>query len=173
MHKTIVFLIVCFSLPLMVQAEIYKTIDAQGNVSFSDKATKNSEAVELKPIITYSPQPSTRRTQFKRKKKNIIDAYQVLNLISPSDQQTIRSQLGEVTIAFNSVPALRMEERHYYQILVNGVVFIKSLTQTRFMLRGIERGEHRIQVRVLDYEGKVLVQSMERTFHLKRHSIRY
>ena len=41
--------------PLDLRAEIYKRVDDEGNISFSDKPQPGSEKVKLAPIQTYTP----------------------------------------------------------------------------------------------------------------------
>ncbi len=42
-------------LPLTVQAEIYKTIDADGHVTYSSSPTKGSKKIFLEPLPTMAP----------------------------------------------------------------------------------------------------------------------
>ena len=42
-------------LPLITQAEIYKTTDSLGNPSFSDTPSSTAQKVELLPSQLYSP----------------------------------------------------------------------------------------------------------------------
>jgi len=53
--KKVLFIII-FILPLIAQATIYKSIDDQGNIYFSDKPSENVEEIALSDVQNYSSQ---------------------------------------------------------------------------------------------------------------------
>ena len=47
-----------FVLAAQVSAEVYRNVDAYGNVTFSDEPSEGAEAIELKPVTTTTlPKP--------------------------------------------------------------------------------------------------------------------
>lgn len=173
MKKRSVGLWLLLLLPLIVNAEIYKSIDADGHVSFSDRPVVGSEPVKLKSVTTYTYKaPSLKLKPKPKPDKQPIDvAYQKLTLLSPLNKQTIRSQEGIVNIRFSSVPALKKKRGHFYQLILDGQVLVDDLSEGQYVLSGIDRGEHVLSIRLLDADDRLLIESNRNIFYMRKHSV--
>ncbi|NOX09365.1 MAG: DUF4124 domain-containing protein [Gammaproteobacteria bacterium] len=171
MKKNSIGLWLLLLLPLLANAEIYKGIDADGHVMFSDRPMAGSEPIKLKPVTTYTYKAPVVKRKLKSDKHPTDFVYQKLTLLSPLNKQTIRSQEGIVNIQFSTVPALKKKKGHFYQIILDDKVLVDELTEAQYALSNIDRGEHRLSIRLLDSDGKLLIESEQNIFYIRKHSV--
>lgn len=148
----------CFTL----QAEIYKSTDADGNVSFSDapSATTESEPVEIQTPNTIAPTSAPALTPQGEIKPDF--RYTSLS-ISPANDSTIRSNNGNFSVTLTLTPALKTgHSLHFY---FDGKKQAGSGTSYQF--NNVDRGAHNLRAEVVDGDGKVLIQQSS-TVHLQR-----
>ena len=90
---------------LPAQAEVYRQVDANGNVTFTDEPGDNAERVEVKPVTTITmPKPDTVREQLSEDDETIGDqqAYESVSFTSPSDEEAFHSGSGNVEFRVTS-----------------------------------------------------------------------
>ena len=171
-------------------AEIYKIIDKDGNVIFTDVPPKdNPEAYNVDPGSSYTPLPSeasgdtpqspieTTDGQLGANFDNPDDpatpeplpAYTAIHFSFPAEDQAIRENSGTVTFRVDINPILH--SNHRLQITLDGLVVPDATSQT-FTIEHMDRGTHVLQASIVDGQGAVLLSSAPRTFHLLRHSVR-
>lgn len=159
-------------------AKIYKTIDAAGNVSYSDVApTKREREAELKveELNTFSspePAPEPLPTVVLNNPDNDEDQedpapqrYESVAMVSPTDDQAIRANDGNITLNASITPELHT--LHSVRFFVDGspVGTGKSLT---FPLTNMDRGTHTAKVAVVDDSGTIVSESSSVSFHVLR-----
>lgn len=157
-------------LTLCANAAVYKRVDKQGNVYYSDKPVTGAEKIKLPPPGTYSspqispvPAPPT-RTQRRLQSKQIATRFIIA---APRDQQTLRSAQGNIKIAINIQPALRKTNK--IRLLLDG----KSqgdFNSTTITLKEVDRGAHKIEALLIDSKNRVIANSNTVTvfFHRPR-----
>ncbi|MCH1919537.1 DUF4124 domain-containing protein [Shewanella sp. A3A] len=147
---------------------IYKWVDKDGKVHYSDEPHPNAEVVQLnentqnsvtipapKPLnITPAAAPATTEQQSR---------YQ-LSITSPQQEATIRSNAGDLTVAVNVEPQLA--SGHQLQLFIDGVAATELQAAGIFQLHDIDRGEHQIEAKVVLQNGKVLASSSATTFFM-------
>ena len=148
-------------------AEVFKRVNPDGSVEFTDVPdSQEAEPVELAPITTYpappSPPPRSRATP-----RTEAPAYEAVSITSPSNDETIHDNQGNITITVELSPELK--SGHNLRILLDGNQQAEGKSTT-FSLTNIDRGSHQIQVQIVDAKGKPLAQSESITVHLKRFS---
>lgn len=134
-------------------AELYKTTDAQGNVTYSDKPQKNAEPVKLPPLNVSDPV-----TAAEKDKPAPVDAdtgYTTLAISSPSAGQVIPNGLTPISVSAQLEPALR--EGHQLRLLIDGKEHSTGAT-TQFQVERLDRGNRALQLVVLA-DGKEIQQS--------------
>ena len=176
MQTTILVFLFCI-FPTIGAAEVYRQIDQEGNVTFSDHRTQQSEKVTIPPVNVIKPyQENKINNQISQSDKHIANKskkstdYQQLILIHPIDDQTVRDDLGNVTLQWRSEPELATNEQHYFEVLLDGVAMGNKLEQTSITLNNIDRGTHTVQIQLLNSNGMQLTTSQAVTFHLHRFS---
>lgn len=161
--RLLLLLLVSFSL----QAELYKGVDAEGNVTFSDKETPNSEKIPMpSPNIIKRPKlaPAKKVTEDK------TGSYSTFKIKRPKANATLRVDGGNVTVALSLTPDLNTKAGHKISILVDGKVVTKGSTTLTATLLNINRGKHTVSAMIKDKSNKTVISSNRVTFHMKRQS---
>lgn len=161
---------------MAADSKIYKTTDANGNTVYTDVAPENSEPVKVEEPQTY---PAGRYAQdyeqFKPAKPANKDAasaasYATLAITSPSQDEAVRNNPGNLTIDFQIQPNLK--EGQGLQLLMDGKVVSKVTSPEPISLSNVDRGTHQVQLQVYALDsGTVLQSSKPVTFTLLRYHL--
>lgn len=154
---------------------IYKTIDEDGNVVFTDIAPPDSrETVELSnstsytpPAISANPPPDTQPSGTPATSTRSEIVYQSVMINSPANDEAVRDNAGNITISVAVNPSLA--PGHSIALVVDGKRVGTSLSG-QFPLRNVDRGTHTLSAQVLDENQIILKQSSDQTFHMLRFS---
>lgn len=163
-----------------VSAEIYKWVDAQGNVHYGDEpqGAGAKPMRQLPGLSTYSPPPLPTRKQLEEVKKEAAregvegnaqpqhPGYKELKIVSPENEGTVRSSPGEVPVFVALSPVLR--EGDYFRVILDGRMLPEHYSSTVIRLSNVDRGEHRVAVAVFGKDGNKLLQSATHKFYLHR-----
>lgn len=150
-------------------AEIFKTVDANGNVSFSDKAPEGSEAVDLKPANTLPAVSVPEAAAGEQEAEEGAASYSTLRIASPADDSAVEHGPGDFKVSVDIQPDLA--KGHALQLYLNGAAYGAPSNRASFMLRGVDRGTHKLQVRILDDKGYSLKKSGTISVHVFRPSV--
>ncbi|KFZ37675.1 hypothetical protein HR45_09660 [Shewanella mangrovi] len=160
-------LIVLALFSIAAQAAIYKWVDKDGKVHFTDQPHPNAEVVELNQNTQNSvaipvPKPLNIGEPTAKTEQPAIQ-YQ-LQITSPEHDATIRSNPGELVVSVEVSPNLA--SGHYLQLYIDGVATTEAQAAPVFQLHGIERGQHQIVAKVIQQNGKVLASSSAITIYM-------
>ena len=154
-------------LPIIVAAAtVYKAIDVDGNISFSDQPSSDATKIKIRPAPALA-MPATRELRHDDEVEENVTGYAELVIRRPLDEETIRSNPGNLNVALALTPALELNHNVVLQLDSKEIATAASLN---FLLNNIDRGEHRLRARVVDENKKVLIESEEITFFLHRFS---
>ncbi|MEE4298424.1 MAG: DUF4124 domain-containing protein [Pseudomonadales bacterium] len=148
-------------------APIYKTKDERGNIVYTDDPQgRPAELVEL-PDLTIVPATPLPAPAPEPAAEPEAEAPLAIELLAPEQDATLRSNAGnlEVVARVNRAP----DEGDRFEVLLDGAVRGRNAGGT-FALTAIDRGPHRVSVRLVDADGNVVAQSGEHSFFLLRHS---
>ena len=155
---------------ISAQTEIYKTIDENGNVIYSDMKPrdKESEEVELKPITPIEKIPVRRSIPAppKSTKSGESEYYSSFIIIKPSNQATIRNK-QRFSVQVSIQPGLLRS--HKVRLLLDGKV-IETKRGLLFSLADVERGAHTITAELLD-AGRKVIKSSSNTVYIHRTAV--
>ncbi len=148
-------------------ADVYRSVDDQGNVTFSDHASSDAKKVEveapniLRPVkpIPVTTTPDSRETPFK---------YELLQITTPENGTSLRNITG-LAIAAQLVPNLR--DQHRIRFVDNGTPLKEPTRSLAIKLNNVDRGTHQYQAQVLDEKGTVLISSEPVSVHIHKTSI--
>ncbi len=165
--KLIFILFLTFYIPIIF-GEVYKTVDEDGNIIFTDRPSTNSEEIKLKELkTTETVKPSsTSSSSTSRGKKTEDFSYKKLSVSNPADGSSIRSNSGNVSISVNSVPSLR--SGHRILITMDGKELSKG-TSKSVSLTNVDRGTHTITVSIVDSSSNTII-SASSSFSILRAS---
>lgn len=137
----------------MAHAAIYKSIDAQGNVFYTDAPTKDAKQIELPPlaIVPSLSAEQIAKANALKPKANTVQNYQ-LSFASPAAEQTVRKP-DNIVVQLNVVPALTNGD--HATILLDGIVLANG-SGASINTENLDRGAHSITARITDANGKVL-----------------
>jgi len=147
------------------QAEIYRWVDEQtGAVVYSDQPGKNAKPVKIRGSSHYDSR-AVAQSQVP-KEQNTPPLYSSLTIITPTNDSTVRDNTGNVPVSLGLSPTL--QKGHSVVLTFDGADI--PLPSTRFIIKDVERGTHKLIAKVMDKDGKVLISSKVSQFHMKRHS---
>lgn len=148
--------------------KIYKVVKPDGTVLYTDKPVPGAELVELNNHLTVAPSLASTNKDARAKGVRVIPKKPVptIEITSPSQEQTIRNNLGEVTVLGKISSAYPGS----YQLLLNNEV-VDTNSVPQFELTALDRGAHKIQISLIDNKGKQLALSSTVTFYLHKASI--
>ena len=145
--------------------DIYKKINADGSVTFSDKPFEGAEQVDLSNTAGTIFPAQTSQTKKTTLAPTVVQKIPVLTIESPKHQATIRNNNGTVKIVANVEPKLpgryllRLRERTL------------ESTNGTFSLADLDRGTYPYQINFVDNKGKVIASSPTQRFYLHKNSI--
>jgi hypothetical protein len=139
-------------------AQVYKHVDEDGNITFTDQPPPNSTPVEISPLNTAVP-PS--RTAYpaapsKVSEKAAGSDYKV-SISSPADETIIPRGPGNFSVSASVRPALATD--HKLQLLVDGSAHGAAQKAPSWSLTNIFRGERVLEVAVVNNKDKQLAKS--------------
>jgi hypothetical protein len=160
--------------PGVASAVICKSVDADGVVSYADvPAAECDNPVELPEYSRYTP-----RVVQSLPDKNIADedaspapafaGYERMEISEPASGGSVRNNEGKMTVVLALSPALQPD--HRVSLTIDGQPISGRFDTLAIDLDGVERGQHRLQARVVDANGATLIQSAPVEFTMRQAS---
>jgi hypothetical protein len=166
--RRIAFLLVLVVTPaLAVAATVYRWVEPNGTVVFSDQPHRGARKVIIPPANVYkpgklpNPRPAASTTQG-------AAPYRVLRISAPAPDATVRRNNGDVTVRMEVKPPLNRGQ--VIALVLDGKRLAKRYRAPQAVLRNVDRGTHTLQAQIVNGAGKVLMSSPSVTFHLMRYS---
>lgn len=164
-------LIAClFVLP--ASAEVFTYVDAQGNRVFTDQpGSGNAKRVPLARSNRMSANPTGAVPVIAEKKTPVqpVFHYDMLRVLVPEPDATLRSSAGELIVSITSEPGL--QRGHRYRLLLDGQSTAEPGASPVFALSNIDRGSHTLSVEILDEQGRTVERTANQPFHMLRISL--
>jgi hypothetical protein len=164
----IFLLLIGISIALSAQAEaVYKSVDEDGNVIYTDAPTSDAEKIQLKNVqpIETAPVETTESSPVQEPQEK---TYTKLEITSPKEGDSIYDNSGIINISLSVVPALRAREGDKLILHMDGQQIDES-KRNQFNLNGIEPGRHSFVAIIINKEEKELKRSTPVTLTLYRH----
>ena len=163
-------LLLLLLVPQAAVSEVYRWVDDEGNIVFSDTPRPGAETVQISEPMIVPSGPSLRpRPPDDNKVKSAVP-YASLEISSPTNEQTFRN-VSSVGVSVDLVPRLQTAFGHKLQLHLDGAPASSPGTSTSFSLTDLERGAHHVNVVVVDAQGTVFASSPTVTFFLHKQSI--
>ena len=152
------------------QAGVYTYIDAEGNRVYTDQppSGRKAQRVELAPGNSVAP-PGIRYRPPAAPLEVKPPAYQLLRILFPEPDATLRANSGDVIVTVTSEPALL--PGHRYRLLLDGKPAGAPGRSPVFPLKNLDRGTHQVAVEIIDGDGMTVESTPSQPFHLHRVSI--
>ncbi len=154
---------------------VYKHRSESGAVLYSDKPEgpggSKTEKLPLPPItsIAAPEDDSSDQADDASDDESAATGYQQLVIVSPTAGQNLRSNNGDVTVGIGLNPPLQVGD--VAMVLLDGTPRAQILApDSSATLKEVNRGEHSVQVVVLDATQTPLIRSAVQPFFLHRFS---
>jgi len=143
---------------------VYKSVDEDGNINFTDKPSGEAEEIKIQELETIKNPNPAKYTSSKNQSEESNNKYENFVVTSPKNGEGIRSNSGNVSISLSLDPALR--GGHKIIISMDG----KEVgSGSSVSLQNVDRGTHSISASVVDGNGKSIISTLS-TFSLLRAS---
>ncbi len=167
-----------FLFPLACQADIYKTIDANGNVTYSDRPSANATVISLPKANTTSATPTATppssseaqsttseevASALSGDKKDGRKPYTKFAIASPADQESIQNQ-PILNVSLEVEPTLQAGD--VIQVYVDGAPMGNASHATEFNLTIPYRGTHILSAILFDKDMHVMAKSNSITIYV-------
>ena len=163
--RLIISLLLLAVIDFAVAETVYKTVDENGNIIFTDKPSKDAEEIKLQKLQTIkNPNPAKHNPSPKQPKQESL--YKTFLVSSPADGAGLRSNNGNVSISLSLQPPLR--PGHKIIITMDGKEVSNGSTSS-VSLQNLDRGSHNITASVVDGDGKQMI-STSSSFSILRAS---
>lgn len=136
-----------------VAETVYKTVDENGNVIFTDKPSEEAEEVKIQELENTIGNPNPAKYRPSAPKSESF-SYESFTVTSPENGAGIRSNNGNVSISLSLEPALN--PGHKIIVLMDGKEIGTGLSVS---LQNVDRGTHSISAKVVDGNGKSLIST--------------
>lgn len=175
MIRIILTLIFVSSIAMNALAEekkkkLYKWVDKQGNVHYSDEPIKGGKEVKIPTLPTVKMKTpkfkpiNTDINDQKNDQNQSSSGYQTLELASPTNDGVIRNNASMITLTASIEPALK--SGHKLRFILDGRVVPNPNNQLTIEIDEAEYGVHTASVMVLDNNGQQIKSSSEVKFAL-------
>ena len=161
---------------LSASAEVYTYIDKEGNRVFTDQPPRgNAQKLDMTPRNDPQKSPSSYRMPpplYAPATPALPPgppAYQLLRIIVPEPDATVRANDGALIVSATSDPALL--PGHLYRLLLDGKPVGEPGRSPVFPLNNVERGTHQLSVEIIDTLGRTIEQTPSQPFHMFRVSV--
>ncbi len=162
----VVLLLVCVT--ALAQHKIYKSVDENGNVIYSDQPpTPDAKPLELpegniiktvpaqpNPIEHAAPSPQAPQ----------------IGVLSPADEETFWGTGNDLPVLLEVQPELRPGMQINLYIDGEQIATVGTLKTT---LQQIDRGTHTFRAELVSADGELLASSESRTFFMKQFSQKF
>jgi len=173
--KIIVLLLILFT-PLIAQAGFYKYTDENGETVYSDKAPYNGAdkvklpAIQTTPAIKFKTKAKHKQGTDPENSRQEVTKYRRFKITTPKDGKAMRNNAGLVEVKLAIQPKLDVKAGHRIDFLLDGHVIKSASKRSTLTIKNMERGEHRLQARIKDKQGKLLKSTASIKIVLHRYS---
>ena len=158
------FLLLLWSASGAAETELYKWVDKDGTVHFSDQPAAGAEKIIVKDVATI---PAVKAPAASGEPKPSAVTHYEVTFTSPKADESIRDNTGNVNVSVQLNPPLSGGDT--IQFSMDGQPQGEPGPGTELSLTNLDRGTHTVQATVLSQGGKPL-GSASTTFTIQRFS---
>ncbi len=149
--------------PTLWANEVYKTVDANGKITYSDVPT--GKKIDLVDMPTINATPSVTPQEYTPEAPQYVPQFSV-GINSPSNGQQILAGQRDLTVNANFSPSLG--QGYVAQLEINNQPYGSPQTSGDFYIQDIHRGEQNIRIVVLSPTGEIVSRSQTVTVFVLR-----
>jgi hypothetical protein len=167
--RTFLFTLMSVACTVAVSATVYKWVDENGVVHFSDQPHENAEKVQLKAPQTYTAPKTPAGPPPRQGASKPGSAYRSCAISEPTNDQMFMNT-DTVTAGVTVQPAVRPGDTAIVTLDGQRVPGVPA-GGGQFTISPVDRGTHSIQVTVQDSSGATVCTSPAVTFHVQQPSL--
>jgi hypothetical protein len=170
--RTLLFTLMLSACSLAVAATVYKWVDEDGVVHYSDQPHPNAQKLQLQAVQTYKAPPAETAAAAGGPQAPPTAApspYLGCAIVQPQDGQAF-ADIDALTIVVQTDPVLRPGDQVFLSLdgqLLNGGQPVSG----SYTLTPVERGTHTVQAVVRGSDGAVMCQTPGITFDVHQPSL--
>ena len=169
--RTLAFTLLSLACSIALAATVYRWVDDDGVVHYSDQPHANAEKLQVHAAQTYKP--SALDTTAGGGGGGASGAapvpYRGCAIVQPQDGQAF-ANIDSLTVVVQTDPQLHQGDKVF--VMVDGQALnAGNPTGAQFVLSPVERGTHTAQAQVKDAGGAVQCQTPAVTFEVHQNSI--
>lgn len=160
----------CTALAVAAEQTVYRVIDAQGKVSYTDTPPKDgsAEPVILKEVNTQPAMEARKATA--PAAEAAATPYTRIEITSPANESTIPPGQLNVVVQLHLEPAL--QPGHMVQFYLDDKPQGSAAATTAITLGNLYRGSRTIYATIVDVNGARVAQSNNVVIYVKRPSVK-
>jgi hypothetical protein len=155
-------------------APVWTWVDEQGRRHYSDREMPGAVQIEIGETQTFSGSaltlgnPAATAPADTAADDSAAAPYNVLDIVSPEPEATLRNIEGNLIVELATYPALAAE--HRIDVIFDGQRQNLNARALRLSVPGVFRGEHTIQIVIIDPQGAVAQRSATVRFYVQQTS---
>jgi hypothetical protein len=162
----------------VLAATIWTWVDAEGQRHYSDQPVAGATKVEvagssrgLQPVAPAASRPPAEPAQANAAAPPpaATVSYSVLDIVSPENEETFWNIGGVLSVQLATFPALA--PNHRIDAILDGNYIQLGARSLDLTIPDVYRGEHTLQLVIVDAEGKELKRSDPVTFYVHQTSV--
>ena len=169
--RLIPIFILLLAMPVLA-ATVWKWRDADGVMHYSDQPAPGAEQMTVEDSSTFSSPHTTGRTSSHSEPAPTATApaYSNVEIWKPGPDAAIANTAGQVGVAVRVEP--RLQPGHRLALYLDGHLVPAFPEQgMEYELSNVERGDHGLQLVVIDSRGTQVKSSAAVTFHVIQPSV--
>ncbi len=160
--------------PALLADVVYKAVDANGKVIYSDQPLENGKQIDVTPAPSYTPPPlpktSSVPTQPMEPPTHEVKNYQI-SIVQPQNHETFSTAIDTIDVKLALTPALQPNDQ--VRILLNDQQYGQLYSSPDIQLRQLSRGAYQLQAQVIGgLDQSVKGKSDAITFYQQRAMVR-
>jgi Domain of unknown function (DUF4124) len=170
--RRIVFTLISLACSVALATTVYKWVDENGVVHYSDQPHPNAQKLQIEGVQTYSSKSAAGRPGAAAEPETQAEAapsYRGCAIAQPLDQQNLMNAQS-VFIRVQTDPQVRRGDQVFISMdgqALNG----GQATGMSFNVTPLERGSHTVQAQVKDTNGQTLCQTPSVTFYVQQPNL--
>ncbi len=157
----------------LANAQIYKSVDANGVVTFSDTPPKDPktkvEHIKTPARVNGMQATSITRAEKEARENGEVQIDRLISIVSPMDNATIPMGAGIFDVVVDATP--KLDDGESVELYLDDEKVSEGQTELTWTLRYVIRGAHQLQAKWVAEDGSVLATSEPTTVFVLRPSI--
>ncbi|MGO9805075.1 MAG: DUF4124 domain-containing protein [Steroidobacteraceae bacterium] len=170
--RRIAFTLISLACSVALATTVYKWVDENGVVHYSDQPHPNAQKLQIEGVQTYSSKSAAAHAPAASEPETQAEpaqSYRGCAIAQPLDQQNLQNAQS-VFIRVQTDPQVRRGDQIF--ITMDGTALNGGqATGMSFNVTPIDRGAHTVQAQVKDTNGQTLCQTPAITFYVQQPNL--